>query len=114
MNPESVIGYLCDSKKSIKHVHVFPRFMNAALKFVRPVISLDAAHLKSSSKGTMYVALVLSGTNEVYPIDFMISAGNADGKTWTTINKTLLDYWYGLAVVGYCMLEYCTTVCFLT
>jgi hypothetical protein len=91
LNPDSVIGYSHDSEKSIKHVHVFPRFMNAALKFVRPVISLDAAHLKSIYKGTMYVASVLSGTNEVYPIGFMISAGNEDGETWTTMLNYLKE-----------------------
>ncbi|KAI2504091.1 MULE transposase domain [Fragilaria crotonensis] len=38
----------------------------------------------------MYVASgVLSGTNEVYPIGFMISSGNEDGKTWTTMLKYL-------------------------
>ncbi len=65
--------------------------MNMALKFARPVISLDAAHLKSSYKGTMYVASVLSGTNEVYPIGFMISSGNEDGETWTRMLKYLKE-----------------------
>ena len=91
LNADSVIGYSHDSERSIKHVHVFPRFMNTALKFARPVISLDAAHLKSSYKGTMYVASVLSGTNEVYPIGFMISSGNEDGETWTRMLKYLKE-----------------------
>jgi hypothetical protein len=65
--------------------------MNAALKFVRPVISLNAAHLKSIFKGTLHVALVLSGTNEVYLIGFMISTGNEDGKTWMTMLKYLIE-----------------------
>jgi hypothetical protein len=65
---------------------------NTALKFARPVISLDVAHLKCSYKGTMYVASVLSGTrNEVYRIRFMISSGNEDGKTWTTLSKYLKE-----------------------
>jgi hypothetical protein len=70
LNPDSVIGYSHDSGKSIKHVHVFPLFMNAGLKFVRSVMSLEAAHLKSIYKGTIYVASVLSRMNEVYPIGF--------------------------------------------
>ena len=89
LNPESVIGYSHDSENCIKDLHVFPRFMNAALKFVRPVISLDAAHLKSRYKGTMYVASVLSGANEVYPIGFLIASGNEDGKTWTKMLQCL-------------------------
>jgi hypothetical protein len=48
LNPVSGIGYSHDSKRSIKHVlDAFACLMNtAALKFARPVISLDAAHLK--------------------------------------------------------------------
>ncbi len=91
LNLDSVIGYSHDSEKSIRHVHVFPCFMNAVLKFVRPVISLDAARLKSISKETMYVSSVLSGTNEVYPIILLISAGNEDGETWTTMLNFLKE-----------------------
>lgn len=81
-NPGSVIGYTRDDDNCLRDVHVFPGFMNGALKFVRPVVSLDAAHLKSQHKGTLYVASVLSGANDVYPVGFMISAGNEDGETW--------------------------------
>ena len=91
LNPDSAIGQLHASDRSIKDVHAFPRFMNTALKFVRPVLSLDAAHLKSRYKGTMYVASVLSGTNEVYPIGFMISTGNEDRETWTKMLQYLKE-----------------------
>ena len=37
------------------------------------------------------MASVLSGTNEVYPIGFMISAGNEDGETWTTMLNYLKE-----------------------
>ena len=52
--------------------------MNDALKFVRPVVSLDAAHLRSEYKGTLYIASVLSGNNDVFPIGLLISSGNED------------------------------------
>jgi hypothetical protein len=81
-NAGSEIGYSRDANNCIKDLHVFPGFMNESLQFVRPVVSLDAAHLKSAQKGTLYVASVLSGANEVYPIGFMIAAGNEDGATW--------------------------------
>jgi ribosomal protein L32 len=55
--------------------------MNKALKFVRPVISLDAAHLCSKFKGTLYVASVLTGNNDVFPIGFMIAAGIENRET---------------------------------
>ncbi|KAI2505523.1 MULE transposase domain [Fragilaria crotonensis] len=63
--------------------------MNRALKFVRPVLSLDAAHLKSVFKGTLYVASVLTGSNDIFPIGFMISAGNEDGALWRKMLRYL-------------------------
>ena len=81
-NLDSVIGYTRDSAMQLVEFHVFPGMMNRALKYVRPVISLDAAHLRSACKGTLYVASVLTGCNDVFPIGFMISAGNEDGDTW--------------------------------
>jgi hypothetical protein len=44
------------------------------------VLSLDAAHLASAHKATLYVASVLSGANEVYPIGLMFAAINEDGQ----------------------------------
>jgi hypothetical protein len=82
-NTGSVIGYRRDDDNCIADIYIFPGFMNVSLSFVRPVVSLDAAHLKSVHKGTLYVASVLSGANEVYPIGFMISSGNEDCETWT-------------------------------
>ena len=81
-NPGSVIGFSRDSDMRLVDLHVFPGMMNWALKFVRPVVSLDAAHLRSEHRGTLYVASVLTGCNDIFPIGFMISAGNEDGETW--------------------------------
>ena len=59
---------------------------------MRPMISLDAAHLKSKFKGTLFVASVLSATNEVYPLGlFMIAAGNEDLPTWTVMLTALKE-----------------------
>jgi hypothetical protein len=57
--------------------------MNNTLQFVRPVVLLDAAHLRSEYKGTLYFASVLSGNNDVFPIGVLISSGNEDRATWT-------------------------------
>ena len=65
----------------ITDIYIFPGFMNNSLPFVRPVVSLDAAHLRSVHRGTLYVASVLSSANEVCPIGFMIATGNEDGPT---------------------------------
>jgi hypothetical protein len=56
--------------------------MNRVLNYACPVVSLDAAHLRSAHKGTSYVASVLSGNNDAFPIGFMISSGNEDRENW--------------------------------
>ena len=63
-------------------LYFFPCFVKDVLKYVRPVISLDAAHLRSEYKGMLYIASVLSGNNDIYPIGFMIAAGNENKETW--------------------------------
>ncbi|KAI2496344.1 MULE transposase domain [Fragilaria crotonensis] len=88
-NPGSVIGYTRDEEKRLVDLHVFPGIMNGLLKFVRPVVSLDATHLRSEHKGTLYIASVLSGCNDIFPIGFMISAGNEDGATWKKMLELL-------------------------
>ena len=50
--------------------------------FVRVVISLDAAHLKSKWGGTLYAATVLTATRETIVIAFAIIIGNEDGNGW--------------------------------
>jgi hypothetical protein len=52
------------------------------LNYVLPVVSLDAAHLGNAHKGTLYVASVLSGNNDAFPIGLMISSGNEDRENW--------------------------------
>jgi hypothetical protein len=60
-NEGSVIGFVSrDSEKHVTDVHVFSGFTNHSLSFVRPDVSVDAAHLKGVHKGTMYVASVMS------------------------------------------------------
>ena len=76
-NPGSVLGCMCLPTKELHSIHFIPGFMNNALKFVRPVISLDAAHLRSEFKGrAFYAASVLMGNNDVF------AAGNEDRETW--------------------------------
>ena len=65
--------------------------MNNTLQFVRPVISLDAAHHRSEYKGTLFVASVLSGNNDVFPIGVLICSGNEDRATWTKILTLLKE-----------------------
>ena len=90
-NPMSVIGCTKTETHELVDVYFFPGFMNDALKFVRPVVSLDAAHLRTEYKGTWYIASVLSGNNDVFPIGVMISSGNEDRATWTKMLTLLKD-----------------------
>ena len=84
VNPHSVMGCTVNGANSeIMEIHFFPGHCRDVLKCVRPLISLDAAHLKSDHMGMLYVATVLSGGNDIYPIGFMISTGNEDMATWT-------------------------------
>ena len=65
--------------------------MYDSLKFVRPIISLDATHLKSKYKETLLAAAVSSATNELYPLGFMIYLGNEDLSRWTEMLTALKD-----------------------
>jgi hypothetical protein len=58
--------------------------MNNSLCYVRPVMSLDATHLKSDSCGIMYLATVETGCNEIYTVAFAIEMGNECYNGWNT------------------------------
>ena len=91
-NPLSLVGYTKGTEDcDIIDLYFFPSMANDVLKTVRPVISLDAAHLRSKYKGTLYIASVLSGGNDIYPIGFMIASGNEDRKTWTKMLELLKE-----------------------
>ena len=51
------------------------------------VISVDAAHLKSAYKGTIFICSGLTGNDEAYILAFGISGGNEDYRTWNIFNK---------------------------
>jgi acetyl-CoA acetyltransferase len=63
VNPGSFMYSIQNNDSTMKEFYVFPGFVNDILQFVRPVISLDAAHLKSKHKGTLFVATALSGAD---------------------------------------------------
>jgi hypothetical protein len=82
-NPLALVGYTRGTEDcDIIDLHFFPSIANDVLKTVRPVISLVAAHFWSKYIGTLYIASVLSGGDDIYPIGFMIASGNEDRKTW--------------------------------
>ena len=49
-------------------------------------ISIDATHLKSLYKGTIFIYSGLTGNDEVYILAFGVSGGNEDYMTWNMFN----------------------------
>jgi hypothetical protein len=56
--------------------------MNDSLHYVKPIMSLDATHLKSGSKGVLYLATVKTGLNELYPVAIAIERANEGYDGW--------------------------------
>ncbi len=75
----------------MKSLCIFLSFTKDSLKFVRPIISLDATHQKSKHKGTLLAATVLSAMNELYPLGFIIYSGNEDLSSWTEMLTALKE-----------------------
>ena len=90
-NPGLVIGYRRDNNMKLLELYVFLGLMNWVLNYVCPVVSLDAAHLRSAHKGTLHVASVLCGNNDVFSIGFMISSGNEDRENWQKVLTKLKE-----------------------
>ena len=53
-----------------------------SMRYVRPVLSLDAAHLNSRWKGTLYIASTKTACDEIYPVAFAIGRGNENVEGW--------------------------------
>jgi hypothetical protein len=89
LNPHSGINYEIYPNGQFARCFVMPALMQSKLCFVRPVISLDACHLRSKAKGTLYTATVLSAANEIYPIAFAITKDNENHDGWTFFLENL-------------------------
>lgn len=68
----------------LKRIFICPGIMKSRMRFVRPVMSLDAAHLKSQWGGTLYIASVKTACDEIYPVAVAIMRENEnyDGWNW--------------------------------
>ena len=54
---------------------------------MHPVISVDAAHLKSAYKGIIIIYSGLTGNDKAYNLAFGVSGGHEDCRTWNTFNE---------------------------
>ncbi len=81
-NPGSGVFYERDDEDRIDRFFVCPAVLANKLRFIRPVISLDACHLNSDAKGTLYIATGKSGNNELFPFAFTIASTNENKSGW--------------------------------
>ena len=54
-----------------------------SLRYVRPVMSLDAAHMKTTGGGgILYMASVKSASDDVYPVALSLMVANENKEGW--------------------------------
>jgi hypothetical protein len=75
----------------LKRIFVCPGIMDRSLRHVRPIMSLDAAHLKSEWKGTLYVASVKTACDEIYPVAVAIMEQNENFDGWRWFLENLRE-----------------------
>jgi len=83
LNPESITRVEKDKNNAILRVFVCPGIMKTSMRYVRPIMSIDAAHLRSQWKGTMYVASVKTACDEIYPVALGVMRDNEQKQDWT-------------------------------
>ena len=84
---ESTVEWVVDEHKCIQHIFVCPAYTDKVLSYMHPVILVDAAHLKSAYKGTIFIYTSLTGNDQAYILAFGISGGNKDYRTWNIFNR---------------------------
>ena len=90
-NEGSVVEYEKEENSNkLRRVFICPGFMDNILKFVRPVISCDAAHMKSEQKGMIYMFSTLSAKHEIFIIAFGLASGNEDYSNWKWMTEHFL------------------------
>lgn len=82
LNPGSTTRTETDGQNNMKRVFLCPAMMDTSMRYVRPVMSLDAAHMKSHWKGTLYIASVKTACDEIYPVAFAIMCDNENASGW--------------------------------
>jgi hypothetical protein len=91
LNEGSTVKHEVDEENRVKRLFVCPAFMNSAIRHARPVMSLDAAHLKSKWKGILYIASVKTPCEEIFPVAMAIMHDNENEDGWTWFLEHLLS-----------------------
>lgn len=90
LNPGSLSFSELDDEKHLSRVFVCPGMMLGSLMHVRPVMSLDAAHLKTTGGGgILYMASVKSASNDLYPVAVAITVDNENKEGWIWFLESL-------------------------
>lgn len=82
LNQGTVVNVECDPGNHVNRIFLCPGIMKETMKYVRPMMSLDATHLKSRWGGILYVASVKTGCDEIYPVAFAIMKENENAAGW--------------------------------
>jgi hypothetical protein len=96
LNEGSEVHYYLNDGK-IEGLFLCPNFMNDSLRFVRPIMSLDAAHLKSFSKGQLYLAMVKTSLDELFTVAIDIERAMKDmmvGISFCSIWRMHVQWWH--------------------
>lgn len=56
--------------------------IHSFINYLRPIIIIDGAHLKGHFKGTMFLAVVMDGNNQILPVAYGIGKTES-GDCWT-------------------------------
>ncbi|XP_022032921.1 uncharacterized protein LOC110934032 [Helianthus annuus] len=90
-NPGTVTHILTDSEDRFEMVFVaLGAAIRAFVRTLRPVIIIDAAHLKGEFKGTLFLAVGMDGNNQILPVGYGIGKSE-DGNSWTWFLSKLKD-----------------------
>ncbi|KAG7359842.1 transposase [Nitzschia inconspicua] len=90
-NEDSTVRAESDADQRLRRLGICPGFMKHSLRHVRPVLSLDGAHLKSQWKGTLYIASVQTACNDIYPVSFAIMKDGEDTEGWKWFLELLVQ-----------------------
>ncbi|KAG7350596.1 MULE transposase domain containing protein [Nitzschia inconspicua] len=81
-NEDSTVKAESDADQRLRRLGICPGIMRRSLQHVRPVLSLDGAHLLSKWKGTLYIASVQTACSNIYPVSFAIMKDGEDAEGW--------------------------------
>ena len=90
LNPTALCLHECDDSNRLTRVFVCPGIMSDSLLHVRPVISVDAAHMKTTGGGgILYMASVKSACDDIYPVAIALTVENENKEGWVWFLENL-------------------------